>query len=178
MHMSALLHAILVQAASPDAGGGYTVDDLFKIITGTTGILLLGMLWKISAYHTATAARFERIEGLLFGDGKGNEGCAIKHRALDKLISDAPSRGSVNEAFQQVRALEKTAAEDRAEFAKVLAEDRQSFKVALAELKGMVMTMTEKFDGLTREVELMARGDEGDVRRPLARTKTNPGFKP
>ena len=152
-----LLLAVLAQipAAAPDAPAASA--DWLGLLQGIPFLAVLGLLWRVATWHADTDGRLKSIEAIIFGDGKGNEGCALKHRALDKMLSDAPTRGSVNDAFQQVRALEKTAN-----------EDRQRFSVALERMEGAIEHLTQKVEELTAEVR----------ERPLGRTKTNPGFDP
>ena len=77
------------------------------------------------------------------------ECCSEHHREL-------PSKGSMSEAFEQIRSLERAAA-----------EDRRGVEVALANINGSLQRLEDKIDALACE-----------ERRPLGRTKTNPGFDP
>ena len=123
-------------------------------VIATNAIFFLTMLWRVASWQTVMEERMKKLEEMVLGDGKGSEGCAKRHRDIENAMRDVPSRGSLGEAFDQIRTLERTAAEDRRKTA-----------VDLEQIKGLLLSLVEK-------VDLLAES------RPQGRTKTNPGFDP
>ena len=63
--------------------------------------------------------------------------CLERRREVDARLADMPTRGSINDAFAQLRTLEKSAA-----------EDRQKFAVAMERVEGVLERLEEKIDAL------------------------------
>lgn len=152
-----LLTVVLAQAsaAAPPDPAPMDIGWLFQALGPVSFFSVLGLLWKVAQWHTETGERLKSLEAIVVGDGKGSEGCALRHRALDAQIREAPSKGSVADAFEQLRALEARAA-----------EDRQSNAVALARIESTLQALVDKLDALA------------DGPRPIGRQRTNPGFDP
>lgn len=128
---------------------------LGQALSGVSFVAVLGLLWRVSAWHSETAGRIKALEDIS-KDSRGNPGCAARHQALDAAAREAPTKGSMSDAFDQIRALERATA-----------DDRQRLAVAMERIDGALSRLEDKVDALG-----------GEDRRPLGRTKTNPGFNP
>ena len=123
-------------------------------VIATNAIFFLTVLWRVASWQSSMDERMKKIEEIVLGDGKGMEGCTKRHRELDAALREVPSRGSLGEAFDQIRTLERTAAEDRRKTA-----------VDFEQIKGLLLSLVDKVDSLAES-------------RSQGRTKTNPGFDP
>lgn len=124
---------------------------LGQALGGMSFFAFLGLLWRVSGWHKGTEDRLEGLEKTINGDGKANEGCALRHKQIDKVLGAVPSRDSVSDAFNAVRALEAKAAEDRQKFAEVQAQERQKFAVAMERIEGVLERLEGKIDSLAEE---------------------------
>lgn len=128
-------HLLLAVLAAPDA----TVDWT-GLLPGIPFLAVLALLWRVATWHSETDGRLKSVEVILLGDGKGNEGCASRHRALDKIIASAPDRGSMDRAFDKVRQIEDRAAEDRLQFTN-----------SLTKMQGSIDALTGRIDRVLEE---------------------------
>jgi hypothetical protein len=141
--------------AATDNIGGISWEGISTIFTILVAFLTL--FWRISTWKATQDERLKSLEAVVIGDGKGNEGCALRHRALESKITEVPTRRAMADAFDQIRGLQESAA-----------EDRRRTDVALERIEGVLRALVDKVDVMM----------ESEGRRPLGRTKTNPGFDP
>ena len=148
--MISLLQVVLGQVpASPPVPSPWAAWATPSAIMGAVGSLVAIVGWLIRQDRRIEAQReaHEKLQGSM-ERYQTRETCGEHHR-------DLPSKGSMADAFEQIRALERAAA-----------DDRRNMEVALANINGVLQRLEEKLDALA------------DSPRTLGRQRTNPGFDP